>query len=198
MTLVLATRNPGKITEIKALLPGVRVATAAAFPGCPEPEETGRTFEENALIKARAVSRYTGRTALADDSGLEVDALDGVPGVRSARYAGTDASDQDNIRHLLDALDGISDADRTARFRCVVAVVVPDGRTWTAEGACEGWILQAPQGDAGFGYDPLFVPAGYENTFAELDAGVKNRISHRALALGRIAGVLKALADLLD
>ena len=195
MTLVLATRNTGKISEIKALLPGVRVAPAASFTGCPTPEETGRTFEENALIKARAVSRYTGRTALADDSGLEVDALDGAPGVHSARYAGRDATDQDNIRRLLDALDGISDADRTARFRCVVAVVVPDGRTWTAEGACEGRILQAPQGDAGFGYDPLFVPAGYENTFGELDATVKNRISHRALALRRITDVLKTLAE---
>ena len=198
MTLVLATRNPSKISEIKALLPGVRVAPAASFAGCPEPEETGRTFEENALIKSRAVSRYTGKIALADDSGLEVDALDGAPGVHSARYAGTDATDQDNLRRLLDALDGISDAERTARFRCVVAVVVPDGRTWTAEGACEGRILQAPRGDAGFGYDPLFVPAGYENTFAELDAGVKNRISHRALALRRIADVLKSLPDLPD
>ena len=195
MTLVLATRNPGKISEIKALLPGVRVAPAASFTGCPEPEETGRTFEENALIKARAVSLYTGKTALADDSGLEVDALDGAPGVHSARYAGRDPTDQDNIRRLLGALDGISDAERTARFRCVMAVVVPDGRTWTVEGACEGRILQAPRGDAGFGYDPLFVPEGYENTFAELDAGVKNRISHRALALQRIADVLKSLAD---
>ncbi|MXY49733.1 MAG: XTP/dITP diphosphatase [Gemmatimonadetes bacterium] len=195
MTLVLATRNPGKISEIKALLPGVRVAPAASFTGCPEPEETGRTFEENALIKARAVSLYTGKTTLADDSGLEVDALDGAPGVHSARYAGRDPTDQDNIRRLLGALDGISDAERTARFRCVMAVVVPDGRTWTAEGACEGRILQAPRGDAGFGYDPLFVPEGYENTFAELDAGVKNRISHRALALQRIADVLKSLAD---
>ena len=198
MTLVLATRNPGKISEIKALLPGVRVAPVASFAGCPEPEETGRTFEENALIKARAVSKYTGKIALADDSGLEVDALHGAPGVHSARYAGSDATDLDNIRRLLDALDGISDADRSARFRCVVAVVVPDGRTWTAEGVCEGCILQAPRGDAGFGYDPLFVPAGYENTFAELDAGVKNRISHRALALRRIADVLKSLADLPD
>ncbi|MXX04613.1 MAG: XTP/dITP diphosphatase [Gemmatimonadetes bacterium] len=198
MTLVLATRNPGKISEIKALLPGVRVAPAAFFTGCPEPEETGSTFEENALIKARAVSSYTGRTALADDSGLEVDALDGAPGVHSARYAGTDATDLDNIRRLLDALDGISDAERTARFRCVMAVVVPDGRAWTAEGACEGRILQAPRGAAGFGYDPLFVPAGYENTFAELDAGVKNRISHRAQTLRRIADVLKSLADLPD
>ena len=195
MTLVLATRNTGKISEIKALLPGVTVAPAASFAGCPEPEETGRTFEENALIKARAVARYTGRTTLADDSGLEVDALDGAPGVHSARYAGGDATDQDNIRRLLDALDGISDADRTARFRCIVAVAVPDGRTWTAEGACEGRILQAPRGDAGFGYDPLFVPAGYENTFGELDTTVKNRISHRALALRRITDVLKTLAE---
>ncbi len=198
MTLVLATRNPGKISEIKALLPGVRIEPAASFAGCPEPEETGGTFEENALIKARAVSRYTGRTALADDSGLEVDALDGAPGVHSARYAGPDATDLDNIRHLLDALDGIPDTDRTARFRCVMAVVAPDGRTWTEEGVCEGRILQVPRGESGFGYDPLFVPAGYENTFAELSAGVKNRISHRALALGRTVEVLKALADLPD
>lgn len=195
MPIVLATRNPGKITEIKALLTGVRVAPAASFPGCPEPKESGRTFEENALIKARAVARYTGRTALADDSGLEVDALDGAPGVHSARYAGTDATDRDNIIHLLNALDGIPDAGRGARFRCVMTVVAPDGRTWTEEGVCEGRILQALRGDTGFGYDPLFVPAGYEHTFGELSATIKNRISHRALALRRIAVVLKTLLD---
>ena len=193
MSIVLASRNPGKIAEINALLPGVRVRPAASFPGCPEPEETGRTFEENALIKARAVALYTERTTLADDSGLEVDALDGAPGVRSARYAGTDATDQENIRRLLDALSGVPDPDRTARFRCVMAVVAPDGRTWTEEGVCEGRILQEPRGASGFGYDPLFVPIGYENTFGELDATIKNRISHRANALRRIARVLQAL-----
>ncbi len=195
MTIVLATRNPGKISEIEALLPGVRCAPAASFPGCPEPEESGRTFEENALIKARAVSRYTGRTALADDSGLEVDALDGAPGVRSARYAGDRASDGENLRRLLDALDGVDEAGRAARFRCVVAVVAPDGGAWTAEGVCEGGILREPRGESGFGYDPVFVPAGYDKTFAELDAGVKNRISHRAMALRRIAKALNALPD---
>ena len=195
MTIVLATRNPGKISEIEALLPGVRCAPAASFPGCPEPEESGRTFEENALIKARAVSRYTGRTALADDSGLEVDALDGAPGVRSARYAGDRASDGENLRRLLDALDGVDEAGRAARFRCVVAVVAPDGGAWTAEGVCEGGILREPRGESGFGYDPVFVPAGYDKTFAELDAGVKNRISHRAMALRRIAEALNALPD---
>ncbi|MCY3772840.1 MAG: RdgB/HAM1 family non-canonical purine NTP pyrophosphatase [Gemmatimonadetes bacterium] len=193
MPIVLATRNRGKISEIKALLPGVRFEPAASFPGCPEPEESGRTFEENALIKARAVARYTERTALADDSGLEVDALGGAPGVRSARYAGTDATDQDNLLRLLDALDGISDADRTARFRCVMAVAAPDGRTWTEEGVCEGRILREPRGTSGFGYDPLFVPAGYGNTFGELDAAIKNHISHRSMALRRIAGILKTL-----
>ncbi len=193
MSIVLATRNPGKIAEIKALLPGVRIRPAASFPGCPEPEETGRTFKENALIKAKAVARYTGSTALADDSGLEVDALDGAPGVRSARYAGKDATDRDNLLRLLGALEGIPEADRTARFRCVMAVVAPDGRTWTEEGVCEGRILQEPHGASGFGYDPLFVPAGYEHTFGELDAAVKNRISHRAKALHRIASVLQAL-----
>lgn len=193
MTLVLATRNPGKIAEIKALLPGVRVRPAASFPGCPEPEETGRTFVENALIKARTVARFTERTTLADDSGLEVDALDGAPGVRSARYAGEDATDQENIHRLLDALSGIPDADRTARFRCVMAVVVPDGRAWTEEGVCEGRIIREPLGESGFGYDPLFVPAGYANTFGELDATIKNRISHRSKALRRIARALQAL-----
>lgn len=193
MSIVLATRNPGKIAEIKALLPGAQVRPAASFPGCPEPEETGRTFVENALIKARTVAQYTGWNALADDSGLEVDALDGAPGVRSARYAGANATDRDNNVRLLDALDGIPDTNRTARFRCVMAVAAPDGRTWTEEGVCEGRILRAPRGESGFGYDPLFVPAGYENTFGELDAAIKNRISHRAEALGRIASVLSAL-----
>ncbi len=196
MTIVLATRNPGKISEIEALLTGVRVATAASFPGCPEPEESGRTFEENALIKARAVAGFTGKTALADDSGLEVDALGGAPGVHSARYAGATASDRDNMHRLLEALAGVADGDRTARFRCVMAVVAPDGRTWTSDGVCEGRILREPRGESGFGYDPLFVPAGYESTFAELDARTKNRISHRAMALRRIAEILGDLKDI--
>ncbi len=190
MTIVLATRNPGKISEIEALLTGLRFATAASFPGCPEPEESGRTFEENALIKARAVAGFTGKTALADDSGLEVDALGGAPGVHSARYAGATASDRDNMRRLQEALAGVADGDRTARFRCVMAVVAPDGRTWTSDGVCEGRILRETRGESGFGYDPLFVPAGYESTFAELDARTKNRISHRAMALRRIAEIL--------
>ena len=198
MTIVLATRNQGKIAEIKALLPGLGIQPAASYPGCPEPDETGRNFEENALIKARAVAQYTSRAALADDSGLEVDALDGAPGVRSARYAGAGATDRDNIQRLLDALDGIPDADRTARFRCAMAVAAPDGRTWTVEGVCEGRIIRKPRGGAGFGYDPLFVPAGYKSTFGELERSVKNRISHRAMALDRIRDVLEALRDTPD
>ena len=198
MTIVLATRNQGKIDEIRALLPGLGIQPAASYPGCPEPDETGRNFEENALIKARAVAQYTSRAALADDSGLEVDALDGAPGVRSARYAGAGATDRDNIQRLLDALDGIPDADRTARFRCAMAVAAPDGRTWTVEGVCEGRIIRKPRGGAGFGYDPLFVPAGYKSTFGELDRSVKNRISHRAMALDRIRDVLEALRDTPD
>ncbi len=198
MTIVLATRNQGKIAEIKALLPGLGIQPAASYPGCPEPDETGRNFEENALIKARAVAQYTRRAALADDSGLEVDALDGAPGVRSARYAGAGATDRDNIQRLLDALDGIPDADRTARFRCAMAVAAPDGRTWTVEGVCEGRIIRKPRGGAGFGYDPLFVPAGYKSTFGELERSVKNRISHRAMALDRIRDVLEALRDTPD
>ena len=195
MSIVLATRNLGKIAEIKVLLPGARIRTAASFPGCPEPEETGRTFEENALLKARTVAQYTGWNALADDSGLEVDALDGAPGVRSARFAGPNATDRDNMVRLLDVLAGIPDADRTARFRCVMAVATPAGRTWTSDGVCEGRILWEPRGESGFGYDPLFVPAGYDNTFAELDAGTKNQISHRAMALSRIAETLGSLVE---
>ena len=198
MTIVLATRNQGKIAEIRALLPGLGIQPAASYPGCPEPDETGRNFEENALIKARAVAQYTSRAALADDSGLEVDALDGAPGVRSARYAGAGATDRDNIQRLLDALDGIPDADRTARFRCAMAVAAPDGRTWTVEGVCEGRIIRKPRGGAGFGYDPLFVPAGYKSTFGELERSVKNRLSHRAMALDRIRDVLEALRDTPD
>lgn len=198
MIIVLATRNIGKIAEIKALLPHFQVLPAASYPGCPEPKETGQDFEANALLKARVITEFTGISSLADDSGLEVDALDGAPGVRSARYAGASATDKDNIDRLLEALRGIPDADRTARFRCVMALATSDGRTWTTEGVCEGCIVREPQGTSGFGYDPIFVPVDYENTFGELETNVKNRISHRAIALRHMLNVLQNLPNTTD
>ena len=192
MTIVLATRNQDKISEIRTLLTGSgwEVRPCEAFPGCPIPEETGSTFEENALLKAHAVARHTGEFSLADDSGLKVDALGGAPGIYSARFSGAQATDAANNAELLKKLDGVPDEQRTARFCCVIAVVSPDGRQWTVEGSCEGHIGTALHGTAGFGYDPLFTPEGHSRTFAELGHKVKNRISHRA-------GAIRATRDLL-
>ena len=194
--IVLATRNQGKVRELRDLLADlkVKVVPVSEFPGCPEVEETGETFEENALLKARAVAAFTGELALADDSGLEVDALGGRPGVRSARFAGPEASDEENNRKLLELLREVPAEGRTARFRSVVAIASPSGRAATAEGFCEGLIGFEPRGQGGFGYDPLFiVPDG--STFAELDERTKNRISHRGLAFrnakARLAEFLK-------
>jgi XTP/dITP diphosphohydrolase len=185
MQLLVATRNAHKLQEIRAILnlPGLALSGADEVPGLPEVDEDAPTFEGNALKKARTLAAASGRWTLADDSGLEVDALGGAPGVISARYAGPEASTPANNAKLLRALDGVK--NRRARFRCVLALCAPDGRTWTVEGRCEGKILEAPRGAQGFGYDPLFVPDGYEQTFAELAGGVKNRISHRAVALQR-------------
>lgn len=188
--LVLATKNPGKIREMREILNGaaVEVASCRDFPGLAEIPEDGRTFEENAAKKALAVARATGEVALADDSGLEVDALGGEPGVRSARFAGDVVArgplrDRANLDKLLLLLGRVPERERTARFRCVVAVADPGGRVGTAEGVCSGWIASSPRGSAGFGYDPVFVPEGYDKTFAELGPEVKNTISHRAKAL---------------
>ena len=185
--VVVATGNPGKLAEIRAALEmtGRRFVTAGEI-GAPAPdvEETGDTFEENALLKARAYADVLGLAALADDSGLEVDALDGAPGVRSARFAGEDASDSDNNAKLLHALAGVPAEARTARFRSVVAFVDEEGAAVTAEGACSGRIGFEPRGDGGFGYDPLFEPeAAPGRTMAELPMDEKNALSHRGAAL---------------
>jgi XTP/dITP diphosphohydrolase len=198
--LLVATHNPGKVKEYEELLAGLPVPLEITFPGQEglnlEVDETGRTFEENAEIKARAFAQASGLLTLADDSGLEVDALDGAPGVRSARYAGPGASDVDRYRKLLDVLAGVPEAKRTARFRCVIALAVADGTVRTAEGACEGEIGFAPRGEHGFGYDPVFVVTGYGGqTMAELPPDVKNEISHRARAA---AAIQPALVELLS
>lgn len=193
--LVFATRNQGKLVELRQLLPGIAVLSvdeAAARLGraIPDVVEDAATFAGNAIKKAREVSQLTGLPALADDSGLEVDALAGAPGVYSARYAGEGAGDAANNAKLLAALAGVPAAQRTARFRCVLAladVLGPlGGETLTADGVCDGVVLDAPRGTGGFGYDPLFLFPELGQTFAELGVGTKGDLSHRARAMRAI------------
>ena len=185
MKLLIATRNRHKLEEIRAILglPGLELIGADEVPGLPDVEEDAPTFEGNAGKKARTLALASGLWALADDSGLEVDALGGAPGVISARYAGAAASTPATNEKLLRELAGV--ADRRARFRCVLALCSPEGCVWTVDGRCEGRILETPRGTNGFGYDPLFVPEGQTQTFAELPASVKNAMSHRGRALQR-------------
>ncbi len=191
--VVIASNNPGKLEEIRHLLPDWIAARGAAEVGASLPEETGHTFAENALLKARAVASKTGRVALADDSGLEVDALGGEPGVHSARFAGEPRSDARNNALLLARLAGVPPERRTARFRSVVAIVTPDGRERLTEGTIEGRIVEEPRGGSGFGYDPLFQPFGLDRTMAELTLEEKNAISHRGQALRRAVDELTRL-----
>lgn len=194
MELVIATRNAGKLREIRHLLAGVGIAVLGleSFPELPEVEEDGETFAANAEKKARTIARLTGRPVLADDSGLEVDALDGAPGVYSARYAGPGASDADNNRKLLSALVAVPADRRQAAFRCVMAYCSPNGDCTLFEGRLAGLVLDAPRGDRGFGYDPLFLVPEYAKTLAELPLEVKNRISHRGQALRKVIDWLRA------
>jgi XTP/dITP diphosphohydrolase len=183
--LLIATNNPGKLKEYQNLLADLPVTVTYPVQESLnlEVEESGETFEENAKIKAVAFARASGLLSLADDSGLEVDALDGAPGVRSARYGGPGASDEDRYRKLLAALGNVPQAQRSARFRCVVALAQPDGTVATADGTCEGEIGFVPRGEHGFGYDPVFVVEGFGGqTMAELRPNLKNEISHRARA----------------
>lgn len=171
---------------------GYSVLSLDDFPGLPETEETGSTFQENAVLKARAAAQLTGCICLADDSGLEVDYLNGAPGVYSSRFAGVEKDDEANNKKLLQLLEGVSDPLRRARFKCVVAISAPDGYVETAEGVCEGSIGTVPKGSNGFGYDPLFIVEGTDNTMAELDELEKNRISHRAKAFNAAVRILEA------
>lgn len=193
MRLVLATRNKGKVKELQELLAGagVEVVSLADFPDVPEVVEDGDTFQANAVKKAREVAEAVGELTLSDDSGLEVDCLDGAPGVISARFAGAQHDDEANNRKLLELMSGVPWEKRTGRFRCVVAIAVPGGKTETVEGTCEGIITSEPRGTQGFGYDPLFFVPEYKRTFAELNAAEKNLISHRGKALQKALTVLK-------
>lgn len=194
--VVLATHNAKKLAELRRLVTAagldVHVLGLSELPPYEEPAETETTFEGNALIKARAAVRETGRIALADDSGIAVDRLNGMPGVRSARWAGPGASDEDNNLLLLRQLDDVLDPHRTARFVCAMALVTPDGAEIVRHGVVDGRLISSPRGENGFGYDPLFVPDGHEETTAELDPAVKDAISHRGRA---VRAILVDLAD---
>jgi XTP/dITP diphosphohydrolase len=191
--IVLATGNPGKVRELNTLLMGcgIEVLPQAAF-AVPEIAETGLTFVENALLKARNAALHSGLPAIADDSGLEVDALRGAPGISSARYAGPQASDRDNVRKLLEALHDTGDTERGARFQCVLVYLrQPDDPTpLIFQGTWEGCITREPRGSGGFGYDPVFLVPDLGKTAAELDAALKNRLSHRGQALAQLAELL--------
>lgn len=185
-SLLLGTRNAGKLREIQTILGDIpwRIRSLREFEHIGVAAESADTYSANAIAKAQFYARATGVCALADDSGLEVEALGGAPGVFSARYAGAGASDADRRKLLVAELAGVPKEERRARFVCVVAIVAPDGSLMnTSEGVCTGTIAFEPRGERGFGYDPLFVPDGFEQTFAELADSIKNRISHRARAL---------------
>lgn len=197
-TLLLGTHNPGKIHEIKLIIGnlGWTLVSLRDFENVGVAEEHADTYAGNAILKAQFYARATGLTALADDSGLEVDALGGAPGVLSARYAGEHASDADRRALLLSELTNTRTNDRRARFVCAVAICAPAGEVLNlSEGICEGVITFEPRGTSGFGYDPLFIPNGYDQTFAELSDEIKNRISHRARALIKLREYLNALRD---
>ena len=196
--LVLATRNKGKIVEFRRILEelhprSIDLVGLEQFPGLEDVEETGKTFLENALLKARSVCKATGLPAIADDSGLSIDALDGDPGVLSARWSGVHGNDQANIEKVLAQLRAMPNVDRSAHFTCVSAFVMPDGRESTAEGILLGEILTRPIGNHGFGYDPIFLPNGSELSLAQLDAQVKDSISHRGQSLRTIAPRVAAM-----
>ena len=192
-TIILASRNRDKIEELRSTFKtfDVELKSALDFPHLKEVEEDRKTLKGNALKKAQYVYQETGLPALADDTGLEVDALDGRPGVYSARYAGESATYQDNVNKLLEELAGVAEKDRSAQFRTVVAFVT-ESESHTFEGICRGTILTQPRGDKGFGYDPVFQPNEYDQTFAELDAKIKNKISHRGKAIRKYCKWLQA------
>ena len=195
--LVLATANQHKLLELTRILEAGRVEVELAglseFPGAPDVAETGATFDENALLKARAIAEFTGLPAVADDSGLCVDALNGMPGVLSARWSGRHGDDEANLRLVLGQLSDVPDERRGAQFVCSAALVLPLGKEHVSEGTVYGRLIHEPRGTNGFGYDPIFVPDGSEMTTAEMDPAAKDAISHRGRALRALAPVIAAM-----
>ncbi len=196
MVIVLATRNRKKVEEMRRLYAGYAISfrTLDAYPGCPEVAEDGRTFRANAVKKATAVARFTGCPALADDSGLEVAALGGAPGVYSARYAGKGADDSRNVRKLLREMRPLNEGtERKARFVCCIVLALPDGRHKSFTGYAYGSIGKRPKGYNGFGYDPVFYPTGHDRTFAEMADEEKDALSHRGRAMAKLSRYLKSI-----
>ncbi|HEX6473059.1 MAG TPA: RdgB/HAM1 family non-canonical purine NTP pyrophosphatase [Streptosporangiaceae bacterium] len=193
MRVVLATRNAGKIAELRRILSGVEVVGLDAFPDAPEVPETELTFAGNALLKAKAIARHTGLPAVADDSGLCVDALGGMPGVFSARWAGRHGDDVANLELLLAQLADVPPAVRGAHFACAAALALPSGADRVVTGRLDGRIIDAPRGTGGFGYDPIFVPDGESRTTAEMSPAEKDAISHRGRAFRALAKILPGL-----
>ena len=195
--LVLATANQHKLAELTRILEAGRVEVELAglgeLPGAPEVAETGATFDENALLKARVIAEFTGLPAVADDSGLCVDALNGMPGVLSARWAGRHGDDQANLRLVLAQLSDVPDERRGAHFTCAAALVLPSGKEHVSDAAVYGRLIRQPRGTNGFGYDPIFVPDGSELTTAEMSSAAKDAISHRGKALRGLAPVIAAM-----
>ena len=194
MELLIATRNTGKVKEIEELLADLPVTLRSLedFANLPEPAETGSNFTENAALKAAYYALKTGLHAIADDSGLEVEALGGAPGIFSARYAGAHATDGEKIEKLLRELERTADKNRAARFVCAIALADETGRIiYTTEGICSGRIASAPSEKNGFGYDPVFIPENFSNTFGELSSGAKRKISHRSRAIRKIIAFLR-------
>lgn len=193
MEIVLATRNEGKLREIEDLLKGldVEIISLRDIPQAPDVRECGSSFRENALMKAEAIASFTKKVTIADDSGLEVDALNRKPGVYSARFTGENASDDENNKELLRRLEGVPISKRCATFRCAIAIVSPGGKKSIIEGECRGVIQFEEKGRFGFGYDPLFFVPEFEKTFAELAPEIKNKISHRARAMEKLRRILK-------
>lgn len=195
MKILLATQNLGKVKELQGMLADapIEVISLKDIQDWEDVEETGSTFAENAAIKAHAAAKRTGYISLADDSGLEVDALDGAPGVYSARYAGEPKDDERNNDKLLEALKDVSEEKRTGRFRCALVIATPEGQEFLTEGTVEGRVLHARRGQGGFGYDPLFFVPEFGHTMAELTMLQKNKVSHRAQAMQKAIPILKDL-----
>ena len=198
MRVVLATRNRHKVEELRRILSpyDVELTSLEDYPDVPDVAETGETFADNAILKARAVAAATGLVAVADDSGLSVDALNGMPGVLSARWAGRHGDDVANLELVLAQIGDVPDDRRGAAFVCAAAAVSPDGRVVLAEGRVEGTLIKAPRGSNGFGYDPIFVPVGERRTTAEMSAEEKDAISHRGVAFRALAPKLAELRGL--
>ncbi|ULT55877.1 XTP/dITP diphosphatase [Neobacillus drentensis] len=195
--VIIATKNPGKAREFEEIFSsrGITVRTLLDFPELPEVEETGTTFEENAILKAEAVSKALDKMVIGDDSGLIVDALDGRPGIFSARYAGEPKNDQNNTDKVLGELQGVPEEKRTARFYCALAIAVPGQETQTVSGTCEGRILEERRGTNGFGYDPVFYVPEKGLSMAELSSEEKNQLSHRASALKKLDVLLDTILE---